>query len=266
MEASRRDSDDLLVGLTAGVDRLDGEAVGVLQQARHIPEPLRDREPDDPVPAAALVIHVDDRQGKALVELRAEEQSPVVHGVAEDRVERIVVHAGPALVAGEDQERLGGPLLARRVAVELDLRDRRTRPAHVAGRRIHEQVLARPVEAGRARLLRGGEERIPGEAVDLPGPDRAGMAHDQRDIVAGVGNEAIQEQMVPDGVAEPLARRFQHAARGPGVPPDGPDVRLDDRQRDLHVDASSETGPRTCGSLRHPVASTVPRPAPSRPC
>ena len=188
------------------MDRLDGEPVGVLQQAGDVPDALGHVAADDAVAVARLVVHVDDGERESLVELRAQEQPAVVHRVAEDRVERVVVGARAALVAGEHEERLGRPVVARRVAVELDLGDGRARAADVARRRVHEEILTGAVEARHARLVGRGQEAVPREAVDLAGAHAPRVAHDDGDVVAGVGDEAVEEQAGTATASRSLAR------------------------------------------------------------
>src|SRR3990170_5234849 len=190
---------------------------------------------ENPVAVAlvALVVHVDELKGEAFVHLRVEEQPAVVHGVAEDRVQRQVVGAGAALVGGEDDERLRRPVGALRVALHVDLSDAGTGAADVAGRRVDQQVLAGAVAALLAGDLRRRQEAVPGELVHSVRPGAVRVRHEQGDVVAGVGDHAVDEQ-VADGAGDaPLGFRH-HSLRGPGVAADAADVRLDRRECDSH--------------------------------
>ena len=63
-------------------------------------------------------------------------------------------------------EGLRGTLLAGGIAVDLDLRHRGARPADIGRGRVHEKVLAGPVEPGRLGLVGGRQKGVPGESVD----------------------------------------------------------------------------------------------------
>src|SRR6266545_4709197 len=199
--------DALLVGLVAGMDRLDREAVGVLEQRRDVPHTLRDLETDQAVPI--LVIHVDDGERESLVQLRIEEQPAVVHRIAEHRVERVVERAGAALVRGEHQDRLRGPVLAPRIALEFDLRHAGSGAADVAGGCIDQEVLSRAVQPLFLRNLGARDEAAPGELVDRLGARAVRVGHDERDVVSGVRDHGVDEELAGSGARrpEPLAER-----------------------------------------------------------
>lgn len=225
-----------------GVDGFDGEAVGVLQEAGDIPHPLRNLERDDPI--TRPVIHIDDRQHEALAELRAQQQSPVVHGIAEDRVERVAVHSWTALVSREHEECLGGTVLAGGIALEFDLGHRGTGPAHISGGGVGQQVLARAVEPGSPGFVGGRHKAVPGEPVGRRGADPVRVAHNDRDVVPRVSDETIEQQTPSHRVAHAGAHGLEHARRRPSVAADGTDVRLDDRERDPHGKSSFDTAPQ----------------------
>ena len=168
------------------------------------------------------------------MDLGRQQQPAVVHRIAEDRVQGIAVRAGAALVAGKQQEGLGRPILAAGIAFELDLGHGRPGTADVPRRRVHQQVLAGAVETGRARLLGGGEEGVPGEAVDVRRAHTTRVAHDEGDVIAGVRDHAVQQQLPLDGIPHSTAGATQHAFRRPGMSADRAHVGLDHGQGDLH--------------------------------
>src|SRR6266511_4129030 len=246
-------------GLWPGMDRFDREAVGVLEQRRDVPHTLRDLETDQAVPI--LVIHVDDGERESLVQLRIEEQPAVVHRIAEHRVERVVERARAALVRGEHQDRLRGPVLAPRIALECDLRHAGSGAADVAGGCIDQEILSRAVQPLLLRNLGARDEAAPGELVDRLGARAVRVGHDERDVVSGVRDHGVDEELAGSGARrpEPLAKRRDRRLRRPGVAADGADVGFDDREGDLHRCSSSRRHERRA------VHASAGPPAPRRP-
>ena len=199
VQARGRHRRRLLAG-RARPDRFDDVALGIAQERGDVVEILGRVEFDDAVAVGA--VHVHDHEAEAAAQVGRQDQPRRVHRVGEGEVERQVVGAGIGLVGGEEEEGLV------RAFVELDLGDRRAHAVHVAGERVLEQVLAGAVQT----LLLGHcgrrHERVPGELVHFRVAAAARMRHQDRDVVAGVRDAAVDEQ------AGAVARdRFAHRAQ-----------------------------------------------------
>jgi hypothetical protein len=127
-----------------------------------------------------------------------------------------------------------------RVALEFDFGHGRPGAANVARGGVDEQILAGAIEAALAGLFRGGEERVPGEAVDIACGNAVAMAHDQGDVIAGIGDRAVDEQLAYR-LGHAGAHHIEHGLRGFRVTTNRADVGLDDGQGDLvHVGLPAE--------------------------
>src|SRR5207249_710776 len=89
------------------------------------------------------------------------------------------------------------------------------------------------------------------------------------DIVARMGDEAVQDELLSHRVPEPRSHGLEHALGGLGVPADRTNISLDDREGDLHggppfwLSASVVGGSKhtPADNLAHPAGASVPRPA-----
>ena len=125
----------------AGYDAVDAEALVVAQQHRDFVVILRRVQGNQAV--ALGVVHVDDVKGEALAQA-GQHQPGAVHRVGETQEQGQVVGAGAAFVGGQHHKGFGGAHRVgfHRVVVELDFGHRRAGAADVAGRGVHQQILA----------------------------------------------------------------------------------------------------------------------------
>src|SRR6516165_7487472 len=143
---------------------------------------------------ASRVVHVDDMETESL-DHRGQHQPGAIHGISKGEKERQVVGAGAAFVGGEHYEGLGGSR-AREAVVEAEFGDGRAGASNVSGRRVDEKVLSGAVEAGSFRNRSGRQKRPPGELMDLGAPFASCVRHDDRDVVAGVADKAVDQETI----------------------------------------------------------------------
>ena len=144
-----------------------------------------------------------------------------VEGVGEHLVEGQVEGAGGGLVGHEDDDRLG------RALVDLHLGRAGARAADVAGEGVGEEVLARAVELELLGELGAGDERVPGQLVDLGCVLAALVGHDQEHVVAAVGDVVIDKKAVLAGLLQVLTAEVEDVGVGCGVADEAADVGLD---------------------------------------
>ena len=96
-----------------------------------------------------------------------------------------------------------------------------------------EQILAGAVQTLRPGGRRTGHERVPGHFVDLRVVYPAPMRADNGDVVAGIADIAVDDQVLAV-CRDVVAHRFQQPHRGLNMPPDGTDIGLDYAQREFH--------------------------------
>ena len=118
--------------------------------------------------------------------------------------------------------------------IELDLGDAGTGAAQIAGGCVRQQILPRAVESEMLGDLRPLQEHIPGEFMNLRMALAAPVAHHQGDVVAGVGDIAVDQKLPVDRFRHGLARGIEHALRRFGMAPDGADICFDDGERESH--------------------------------
>ena len=113
-----------------------------------------------------------------------------------------------------------------RVALELDLGHAGAGSANVARRGVDEEILPCAVTALLLRDRGRGQEDLPGELVHRVGARAMHVAHEERDVVASVGNEAVDEKVAAGG-GHATPRLSHHPLGGPGVSPNASDIRFD---------------------------------------
>ncbi|MEZ0063414.1 hypothetical protein ABIF26_008974 [Bradyrhizobium elkanii] len=177
---------------------------------------------------------------------RGQHQPGAIHGIGKSQIERQVVGAGAAFVRGEHHEGLRGSR-AREAVVEAEFGDGRARAANVSGRGVDEKILAGAVEPGGLRNRSGREKRLPGELVDFGASFAPRVRHDDRNIVAGMAHETVDQETVVDRFRDLPFDRRHHARRWFRVAPNGANVSLDDRNGEFHEhpsDRSAAPSPR----------------------
>ncbi|MBP1094659.1 hypothetical protein JOE50_005189 [Bradyrhizobium japonicum] len=95
--------------------------------------------------------------------------------------------------------------------VEAELGDAWAGAANVPGRGVGEKILASAIEPGGFRDRGGREERLPGELMDLGASFAPCVRHDDRNVVAGVADETVDQQTIADRLGN-LALDSRHHA------------------------------------------------------
>ena len=95
--------------------------------------------------------------------------------------------------------------------VEAEFGDGRAGAANVSGRRVCEKILASAVETGSFRNRSGREKRLPGELMDLGAPFAPGVRHDDRNVVAGVADETVDQETIADRLRNLALDSCHHA-------------------------------------------------------
>ena len=225
----RRNSDgDLAIG--SRNDAIDAKALVVAEQRGNLVAVRGRIEFDHAV--ASRVVHVDDMETESL-DHRGQHQPGAIHGIGKGEVERQVVGAGATFVGGEHHEGLRGSR-TREAVVEAEFGDGRAGAANVSGRCVDEKILAGAVEPGGFRDRRGREERLPGELMYLGVPFAPCVRHDDRNVVAGVADETVDQQTIADRLRDLALDSRHHTCRRFRMPADGADVSLDDRKSESH--------------------------------
>ena len=179
-------------------DAVDAEALIVAQQHRNLVVVFRGVQRNDAV--AFGVVHIDDVEGEPVAQA-GQHQAGAIHRVGKPQEQGQVVGAGAALVGGQHHKglRRAHRVGLHRVVVELDFGHRRPGAANVAGRGVHQQILAGPVEAvfgGDGRRVQKG---VPGELMHFGVVFAARVRGGDADVVPGVTNISIQQQPAGDG-------------------------------------------------------------------
>ena len=107
---------------------------------------------------------------------------------ANAKYKRQIVRAGIGLIGREEQKWLV------RALFDFHLRDGRTHPLHVSGKRVFEKVLAGSIQPFFPCFFRARQKRVPGELVNLLVAFSPPVRHQNRNIVAGVADVMIQQQ------------------------------------------------------------------------
>jgi hypothetical protein len=99
--------------------------------------------------------------------------------------------------------------------------------AKVSGR-VNEKFLAGVVEPGGFRDRRGSKKRFPGELMYLGARLAPCVRHDDRNVVAGVASETVDQETIVDRLRDLALDSRHHTCGRLRMPTDGTNVSLDD--------------------------------------
>ena len=103
--------------------------------------------------------------------------------------------------------------------VELQLGDGGTGAPNVAGGSVRQEVLPGAIVAAHLGGRRPVQEGLPGQLVQLGVVRSGGVTTRDGDVVAGVGNQHVNEQAACLSGGESLLDRVQYGLRGAGMSP-----------------------------------------------